>query len=84
MKRVQMLLRSYQREREDRTRSEPRRTLWDEWREEPLRLVLTIIGAFVVLVLVQLIPFLGSLATFLLTVMGIGALKYQFMKQYNP
>ena len=47
------------------------------------RMVLTIIGAFVVLVFVQLIPFLGSLAVFLLTVMGVGALKYQFMKQYQ-
>jgi cytoskeletal protein CcmA (bactofilin family) len=47
------------------------------------RMVLSILGAFVVLLLVQLIPFIGSLATFLLTVMGIGALKYQFMKQYQ-
>ena len=46
-------------------------------------MVLVLIGAFIVLGLVQLIPFLGSLVVFLLTVMGIGALKYQFWQQYN-
>jgi hypothetical protein len=46
-------------------------------------MVLTLIGAFVVLGLVQIIPFLGSLAVFLLTVLGIGALKYQFWQQYQ-
>ena len=45
--------------------------------------VLTLIGAFIVLGLVQLIPLLGSLAVFLLTVWGIGALKYQFWQQYQ-
>lgn len=45
--------------------------------------VMALIGAFVVLGLVQLIPLLGSLAVFLLMVMGIGALKYQFWQQYN-
>jgi len=46
-------------------------------------MVLTLIGAFIVLGLVQLIPLLGSLAVFLLTVLGIGALKYQFIQQYQ-
>jgi hypothetical protein len=46
-------------------------------------MVLTLIGAFLVLGLVQLIPLLGSLAVFLLTVLGIGALKYQFWQQYQ-
>ena len=47
-------------------------------------MVLTLIGAFILLVLVQIIPFLGSLAVFLLIVMGIGALEYQFWQQYDP
>lgn len=46
-------------------------------------MVLVLIGAFVLLGLVQLIPFLGSLVVFLLTVMGIGALEYQFWQQYK-
>ena len=46
-------------------------------------MVLTLIGAFILLALVQIIPFLGSLAVLLLTVMGIGALKYQFWQQYQ-
>ena len=46
-------------------------------------MVLSLIGAFIVLGLVQLIPFLGSLAVFLLTILGIGALKYQFWQQYQ-
>ena len=46
-------------------------------------MVLTLIGAFIVLGLVQLIPLLGSLAVFLLTVLGIGALKYQLWQQYQ-
>ena len=46
-------------------------------------MVLTLIGAFIVLGLVQLIPLLGSLAVFLLTVLGIGAIKYQFWQQYQ-
>ena len=46
-------------------------------------MVLSLIGAFIVLALVQLIPFLGSLAVFLLTILGIGALKYQFWQQYQ-
>jgi cytoskeletal protein CcmA (bactofilin family) len=46
-------------------------------------MVLTLIGAFVLLGLVQLIPLLGSLAVFLLSVLGIGALKYQFIQQYQ-
>lgn len=46
-------------------------------------MVLTLIGVFLVLGLVQLIPLLGSLAVFLLTVLGIGALKYQFWQQYR-
>ena len=46
-------------------------------------MVLTLIGAFIVLGLVQLIPLLGSLAVFLLSVLGIGALKYQFIQQYQ-
>jgi hypothetical protein len=37
----------------------------------------------VVLGLVQLIPLLGSLVVFVLMVMGIGALKYQFWQQYR-
>jgi hypothetical protein len=46
-------------------------------------MVLALIGAFIVLGLVQVIPFLGSLAVLLLMVMGIGALKYQFWQQYK-
>jgi len=46
-------------------------------------MVLSLIGAFVVLGLVQLIPLLGSLVVLLLTVLGIGALKYQFWQQYR-
>ena len=46
-------------------------------------MILTLIGAFIVLGLVQLIPLLGSLAVFLLTVLGIGAIKYQFWQQYQ-
>jgi cytoskeletal protein CcmA (bactofilin family) len=46
-------------------------------------MVLTLIGAFIVLGLVQIIPLLGSLAVFLLAVLGIGALKYQFWQQYQ-
>ncbi|KPK10062.1 MAG: hypothetical protein AMJ68_10365, partial [Acidithiobacillales bacterium SG8_45] len=46
-------------------------------------MVLSLIGAFIVLGLVQLIPLLGSLAVFLLSVLGIGALKYQFIQQYR-
>jgi hypothetical protein len=46
-------------------------------------MMLTLIGAFVVLGLVQLIPLLGSLVVFVLMVMGIGALKYQFWQQYR-
>jgi len=46
-------------------------------------MVLSLIGAFIVLGLVQLIPLLGSLAVFLLSVLGIGALKYQFIQQYQ-
>lgn len=46
-------------------------------------MVLVLIGAFILLGLVQLIPFLGSLVVFVLTVMGIGALKYQFWQQYQ-
>ncbi len=47
-------------------------------------MVATLIGAFVLLGLVQIIPFIGSLVVLLLTVMGIGALKYQFWQQYDP
>jgi len=46
-------------------------------------MVATLIGAFVLLGLVQIIPFIGSLVVLLLTVMGIGALKYQFWQQYQ-
>jgi hypothetical protein len=46
-------------------------------------MVLTLIGAFILLGLIQLIPLLGSLAVFLLTVLGIGAIKYQFWQQYQ-
>jgi len=46
-------------------------------------MVMVLIGAFIVLGLVQLIPLLGSLVVLLLTVMGIGALKYQFWQQYR-
>lgn len=45
--------------------------------------VLALVGAFIFLALVQLIPLLGALAVLLLTVMGIGALKYQFWQQYR-
>jgi len=45
--------------------------------------VLALVGAFIVLGLVQLIPLLGSLVVLLLMVMGIGALKYQFWQQYR-
>jgi hypothetical protein len=45
--------------------------------------VLVLLGAFVLLALVQLIPLLGGLAVFVLTVMGIGALQYQFWQQYK-
>lgn len=46
-------------------------------------MVLSLIGAFILLALVQIIPFLGSLAVFLLIVMGIGALEYQFWQRYQ-
>jgi hypothetical protein len=46
-------------------------------------MVLVLIGAFILLGLVQLIPLLGSLVVLLLTVMGIGALEYQFWRQYQ-
>jgi cytoskeletal protein CcmA (bactofilin family) len=46
-------------------------------------MVLSLIGAFIVLGLVQLIPLLGSLAVFMLSVLGIGALKYQFIQLYQ-
>jgi hypothetical protein len=46
-------------------------------------MVLTLIGAFILLALVQIIPFIGSLVVFLLVVMGIGALKYQFWQRYQ-
>ena len=46
-------------------------------------MVATLIGAFVLLGMVQIIPFIGSLVVLLLTVMGIGALKYQFWQQYQ-
>lgn len=45
--------------------------------------VLVLIGTFILFALVQLIPLLGGLAVFLLTVMGIGALQYQFWQQYK-
>lgn len=45
--------------------------------------VLMLIGAFVLLGLVQIIPLLGGLAVFLLSMMGIGALKYQFWRDYK-
>ena len=46
-------------------------------------MVLTLIGAFILLALVQIIPLIGSLVVVLLTVMGIGALKYQFWQRYQ-
>ena len=46
-------------------------------------MVATLIGAFVLLGMVQIIPFIGSLVVLLLIVMGIGALKYQFWQQYQ-
>lgn len=45
--------------------------------------VLILIVAFILLGLVQLIPLLGSLLVFVLTVMGIGALKYRLWQQYT-
>ena len=46
-------------------------------------MVATLIGTFILLGLVQIIPFIGSLVVVLLTVMGIGALKYQFWQRYQ-
>jgi len=46
-------------------------------------MVLVLLAAFVLFALVQLIPLLGSLAVFVLSVMGIGALQYQFWQQYK-
>ena len=40
-------------------------------------------GAFVVLGLVQFIPLLGGLVVLMITVLGIGALKYQLWIQYK-
>jgi len=45
--------------------------------------VLVLLGVFVLFALVQLIPLLGSLVVFVLSVMGIGALQYQFWQQYK-
>jgi hypothetical protein len=45
--------------------------------------VLVLLGAFVVFALVQLIPLLGSIVVFVLSVMGIGAMQYQFWQQYK-
>lgn len=45
--------------------------------------VLVLLGAFVLFALVQLIPLLGSIVVLLLSVMGIGAMQYQFWQQYK-
>lgn len=45
--------------------------------------VLVLVGVFILFALVQLVPLLGSLAVFLLSVMGIGALLHQFWQQYR-
>ena len=46
-------------------------------------MVLVLIGVFILLALVQIIPIIGSLAVFILTVMGIGALEHQFWQRYQ-
>ncbi|MEJ2362642.1 MAG: hypothetical protein P8Z75_14730 [Gammaproteobacteria bacterium] len=45
--------------------------------------ILVLLAVFVLVALVQLIPLLGSLVVFVLSVMGIGALQYQFWQQYK-
>ncbi|MEJ2451704.1 MAG: hypothetical protein P8047_13725, partial [Gammaproteobacteria bacterium] len=45
--------------------------------------ILVLLAVFVLFALVQLIPLLGSLVVFVLSVMGIGALQYQFWQQYK-
>ena len=45
--------------------------------------VLVLLSAFVLFALVQLIPLLGSIVVFVLSVMGIGAMQYQFWQPYK-